>query len=219
MNKVELNKKILELAQKWFYMPLSENASTPIEKIVDLCESYLKENPYDTDIWIKLALAVYTCPYSDDIKAMECMNAILSYDPTNPYALIILGYMESHWSRITDATFGKLSLVKDENNEIMSMVEFVKAWYYLEHNNDELYQKTLEHSVTLYPHVRNCINLAGLYFEQGRIEESTKLKDLGLANIQLLVDYSGNKPVPFYDITDLNHFLDTRIKEIRAITG
>ena len=103
-----ITNKINGLAKEWFYMPLSEDGNIPIKEIVNLCEPYLKEHPHATDIWIKLALAVYTCPYSDDIRAMECMNAILSYDPLNPYALIILAYIESHMFGITDATFEKL---------------------------------------------------------------------------------------------------------------
>ncbi|MCL5875207.1 MAG: hypothetical protein M1114_01920 [Candidatus Dependentiae bacterium] len=216
MTKIELNSKIAELAKEWFYLVDRTKSGDLIQKIVDLCEQYLEEYPQDTDICIKLALAVYTSPFCDDLRAMECMNAILSYDPLNPHALIILAYMESHWIRITDATFEKLSLVQDEGNEIMSMIEFVKAWYYSEHNNRELYQKALENSVALWQsHVKNYVSLGWLYINQGKIEVGEKLKAIGLANVKVR---SNIHNIKYFNITDINHFLDERIKGTRITT-
>ncbi|MCL5875206.1 MAG: hypothetical protein M1114_01915 [Candidatus Dependentiae bacterium] len=212
MTKIELNKKIEELAKEWFYLIDRKNSNKIIQNIVDLCDPYLQEYPRDTDIWIKLALAVYTTSYADDIKATECMNAILSYDPLNPYALIILGYMESNsWHGITDATFERLCSIQVDDNEVMSMIELVKAWYYSEHNNDELYRKTLESSVALcQKHVRNCVNLGGLYIRQGRIHEGEKLQALALNNIKVKYIYPNN--TKYFSITDLDEFFNERIK-------
>ncbi len=210
MTKIQLEKKISKLNKEWFYLVDRKYSATILQKIVDLCEPYLKDHPQDTDIWIKLALAVYTSPFCDDTKAMECMNEILSYDPLNPYALIILTYMESHWSGITDTTFEKLCSVQVEDGEVMSMIEYIKSWYYLEHKNYELYQKTLEKSVALCQnHIANLIALGGLYTDQGRIEEGKKLTAIGTHNSQLKHAMRDNK---YFDITDMNHFLEERIK-------
>ncbi|MCL5875208.1 MAG: hypothetical protein M1114_01925 [Candidatus Dependentiae bacterium] len=216
-DKIDLNSKIEELAKEWFYLIDRKNSNKIIQSIVDLCDPYLQEYPRDTDIWIKLALAVYTKSYADDIRAMECMNEILSYDPTNPYALIILAYIESHWSRISDTTFEKLSLVQDEDNEIMSTIEYVKSWYYSEQGNKTLYQKSLENSVALcQQHVNNYIDLGWVYINQGKIEEGEKLKAIGLANVKIRYVYSNN--TIYFNFTDVDEFLNERIKGTSTIT-
>ena len=216
MNKEELEKELIKLNREWATIQPRKYSNDVIKKIVGLCEPYLKQHPHDTDIWIQLALAVYVTSYADDIKAIECMNAILSYDPLNPYALIILAYIESHMFGITDATFEKLCSVKFEDNEIMSMIEYVKSWYYSEHKNDEFYQKVLENSVALCKkHVRNCVNLGGLYIEQGRIAEGKKLQDLARSNI---TEISNIHNIKYFNITDINHFLNERIKGTRTTT-
>lgn len=212
MTKIELNKKIAELAREWFYLVDRKKSNGVIQKIVDLCDPYLQKHPHDTDIWIKLALAVYVTSYSDDIKAIECMNTILSYDPLNTYALIILAYIESNcWHGITDETFEKLCFVHVDDNEVMSMIEYIKSWYYAEHKNEELQQQSLEKSIALCQnHVSNYINLAGMYTRQGKIVEGEKLKAIGLSNIK--EERSITTDIKYFDITDINHFLEERIQ-------
>ena len=127
-------------------------------------DEYLSVHPKDTEIWLNYALCMYTFAEGTDYPE-ECLRKILEYDQDNLYAIMLLTYINAHDSHISNQLFEQLCSLKSNDNEILSMIEYEKIWYYNDHEN---YEKVLINSVELCDkHVWNNVNLGRLYIEEG----------------------------------------------------
>ncbi len=146
-------------------------------------DEYLSMHQKDTEIWLRYALCMYTFAEGTDYPE-ECLRKILEYDPNNLYAIMLLAYINAHDSHISDQLFIQLCNLKSNDNEILSMIEYEKIWYY---TDDENYKKVLIKSVELCDkHVWNKVNLGRLYISEGDIKKGQELIIKGLDNVKLI---------------------------------
>ena len=99
-----------------------------------------------------------------------------------------------------------------DSNEINSMLQYVASWSYSKGKKDdpEMEEKLLKESILLCDkHVWNYEHLARLYLQQKRYLEINSLIKKALSNIKKI--YSDDDD---HDITDINEFINERIKGI-----
>ena len=176
-----------------------EKRINAVETIQQVLEEYLNQNPQDTEMWFKLSLTFFL---KNDIQSsIECMEKILSYDPTNAHAFILLAWLHDYWPFIPDELFEKLSNFKVENNKIMAMAEYLKACYYFTKDNEEMQEKALLKSIEYCDEfVWNNQKLAQLYLYQKRSSEAFPLIIKALKNIKQV---SGGEHY-FFNFLDLD---------------
>jgi tetratricopeptide (TPR) repeat protein len=160
-----------------------ERKINAVETIQQLLEEYLKQNPQDTEMWVKLSLTFFL---KEDIQSsIECMEKILSYDPNNVYAFILLVWFHDYWPFIPDVLFEKLSNFNIEDKKIMAMAEYLKACYFFTKHNKEMQEKALLKSIEYCDEfVWNNQKLAQLYLYQKRSSEAFPLIIKALKNIK-----------------------------------
>ena len=204
--------KLKYLSDQW--RRENDDANTPQVKMETLIEEYLKDNPDDVEMLIILALTVDTVPLADCEKAVTILKKVLEIDPHNAYALIICAYIETHNMVMSDDIFERLCAIHNDDPEIMSMIEFVKAWGHETYKDYENYEKSLLKSIELCKHhSRNYKSLGYLYIKRGRVYEGKELLKKALLNIKHI--YSQN-PENKHEIYDINEFLNERIKGIHV---
>ncbi len=169
-------------------------------------DQYLNLHPYDTEIWLKYALCMYDLAEGSDYPE-ECLRKILEYDQNNLSATMLLVYINAHDSHISDQLFRQLCALKSDDNEILSMIEYEKIWYY---KDDENYEKVLVNSVRLCnKHVWNNVNLGRLYITKGEFKKGQELILKGLENIKLI--YNNDT---IYDELSVEEYFNETIKGI-----
>lgn len=188
------------------------------EEMESLIEAYLKDNPFDTEMLIRLALAVYRVPLADNLKAIECLQKVIRLDPENSKALLALTYITLYTiGSVDEDTYKKLCLFKTTDHALLSMIEYAKTLYYFPkafYQNDQnswlLYEESLKKSITYCPNYSNNYFELGDYFiGQGKKEEGKNLIKQGIKNIQHI--YKTPRKDDFYDITDIDRFLHEHI--------
>ena len=212
MNKHELLQIIDDF--KDIYKTTSiENEYIVIERIEKIIDEYLKNNPYDTEIWILQALLVYESPLNDLMKTINCLKKVLIFDPNNTTAALFLGYVYEYSSYIPEDFFHKLLNIKSDNNEIASMIEFVKYFYYRYKENNELIEQTLLQSIALCSnHVWNNIKLDQFYLQNKQIDKAKDYIFQGFNNIQYVYHKEDFKQNFKYNPFDIEEFFNERIK-------
>jgi tetratricopeptide (TPR) repeat protein len=172
-----------------------------------LFEDYLKENQFDTEIWIKLTLLGYMLAH-DDFQAINYLKIILSYDSTNIYAIMLLTYIEAHLGDINKETFEKLCDIESSDKQIMAMIEFEKIWFY---KSDEDVERTLFKSL-LYcdKFVNNNLALSRLYLYKGNVIKGQEFLKKALKNVEYIYD----EEHPYPDILDIEEFFNESLKGI-----
>jgi tetratricopeptide (TPR) repeat protein len=179
------------------------------DELEKLLESYLRDMPHETELWLRLAIVEIYPPFADYDKAVYCLSSILSYDSDNINALLLLAYVSDMFlGGIDDELFKKLNKVSLKEKVCQSMVELAKAWYY-ERRNKQLYEASLLKSIQLSPScVFNYVNLARYYAKTGKIEEAKTLFRKALANVTTL--YTSGKHQD--DPTNKEEFFKVHIK-------
>lgn len=189
-----------------------QNNKNVILQAEEKIEKYLNNNPFDTDIWLLFAMFEYQIPVKDTNKSIECLKNILKYDPSNSTAILLLAaFYNNEFGYIDDDLFTRLNTIKNQNNEIMSMIELAKSWHYgsLLKNNYVAQEESLIKSINLCPYcVRNYINLANLYLEQGKINKGKELLKKAINNIKN-VYFENYDPL---NINDIEEFFNTYFK-------
>ena len=171
-------------------------------------ETFLKHHPYDTEIWIKFALLLH-CLIKDNQKAVECLNNVLHYNSNNVYVTMLLIFISENISPMNDKLFEMLCTLNSPNKEILSLIEYQKAWYYLP-KDEELYRYTLEHSIELCDKfVWNHKALGAFYFFRNEIDIGRILFRKALTNIHHV--YTSHE---FQSVgaCDINEFFNARLK-------
>lgn len=200
-----MNKKIFFEKIKHLY-----EINTPIEKIDFEVENFLQSNPCDIDLLFRLALLVYYVPYADHPQAFKFIDQILKCDNDNAYAILLLTYIYSTSEYIRENLFEKLSKINSNNNDTQAMVEYIKAWYFDQINENKLYESSLLKSIELAPHfVENNFDL-GVFYKKIKPSESKKLLNRALNNVVKINSYN----LENYDPYDINEFFNERIRGI-----
>jgi len=180
-----------------------------LEQAEEILLNYLKEHPHDTEAWLMLMMIEWTPPLEDLERIIKWARAILAYDPTNAYAFLVLA--EAHWfyGGITEDIYVQLDTAKNDDPNVMAMIEIAKAKYleYKEGAEDE-YERVLKKSIEYGPEqARNYHMLGKLYIKQGKIKEGEEVLKKGLENeekAKLLYGDSEDE----YDPTSLTQFLN-----------
>lgn len=167
----------------------------------------------NVEFWISLAIAIVMPPIVDEKTSIAFLNKALAIDNNNPTALLILTYVYEHeLGGIDDMLLHQIKNLHTDSDEINSMLKCVASWSYCESKkyDPEEEERLLKESILLCDkHVRNYKYLARLYFEQERYLEANNLLKKALNNIKKV--YSDDDD---YDITDINEFINERIKGI-----
>lgn len=165
------------------------------------------------ELWISLAIAIVRPPLVDEEKSIVFLNKALAIDHNNPIALLVLAYVYEHeLGGIDDMLLHQIKNLHTDSDEINSMLKYVASWSYRENKkyNPEEEERLLKESILLCDaHVWNYEHLAKLYFKQKRYLEVNSLLRKALKNIKKV--YSDDDD---YDITDINEFINERIKGI-----
>jgi tetratricopeptide (TPR) repeat protein len=167
----------------------------------------------DLEFWLGLALIIVKPPFGDEEKSILFLNKALNIDNDNPIALLILAHVyEFELGGINDMLLYRIKNLNTGSDEINSMLKYVASWSYADgkKNDPEMEEKLLKKSIELCDkHVWNYEHLARLYLKQKRYLEVNSLIGKALENIKKI--YSDDD---IYDKTDINVFLNERIKGI-----
>ena len=203
-----LNAKILELSKRG-----NEEDMLEAEKLL---EHALQDDPQNTDLLLKLAVLVQEFPYVD--LSIPRLEKILSYDPDNALALLILAETNHHlYSEISKPLFDKLTSVTTGNAEIDSMLRYAASWFYdswfYDNNpNDYELEKLLLESINIcQSHVNNYEALAELYMRQARYSEAKIMMQKAIKNVTKIY----TKEIfaaETRDMTDVQKFLALYVK-------
>jgi hypothetical protein len=161
----------------------SDQSEQYLMQAEDLLLEYLKDHSKDTEAWLLLTMIECNPPLYDYDRIAQYTHHILSYDPSNAYASLFLSYADYYLhGQIKVDTYNKLCLAKDNDPEIMAMIEVAKARYF-ESNDAEkcelALKKSIEYSST---QVTNFRMLGELYIKQGKLEKGKQLVEYGLSN-------------------------------------
>ena len=187
-----LDKKILELSKRG-----NQDDMLEAEKLL---EQALQDDPQNTDLLLKLAVLVQESPDFD--LSIPRLEKILSYDPDNALALLVLAETNNHfYGEISKPLFDKLISVTTGNAEIDSMLRYAAYWFYDNNPNDYELEKLLLESINMcQSHVNNYKALAKLYFRQARYSEAKKMFQKAIKNVVMVRAEDRN-------MTDVKKFL------------
>jgi hypothetical protein len=148
-----------------------------------------------------------------NIKLLE--KIVMISEENEAVAVIILAYIKD-FNYIDDDLLNRLNNLQTKNAEINSMIKFMISLAYKERDNIEFQEKYLKESIDIYQgHAWNYMHLEDIYQRQGKKTEAEKLKQMAQSNIKIK-DYS-ELDFKNYDPTDVNDFLNERIKGITSI--
>ncbi len=202
MNKNELHTLI--------EMYSHERSKKNTEALEVFLEDCLKNNPFDTYLWVKLALTVYHRPLFDDLKAIACLEKILEYDPHNVKITLVLIYMVSNCKFFDDELFERLCKLQTQDKALLSLIEYTKSWYYLDEKNDEMYEQCLINSINLCSeYLWSYVDLGQFYLQKGNLIKGHELMKEGLKKLEYVFEEK-----PAKDILNLEEFLNERFKGI-----
>lgn len=194
-----MNNKLLKQIKKLSL----KNKDYELEKTII---KHLKINPFDIDLLLRLALIQMYPPFIDEQKSIECINKVLQLDPSNINAILLLAYIEKHLGIMDTDILEKLSSYKSINNEILSMVELAKSWYYKQINDDIMYEKCLLKSIEFFAgHCKNYFNLGKFYIKHEKMTLGNKLISLSIDNVKKIFK---KQDLEMQDTSDINSFLN-----------
>jgi hypothetical protein len=185
------------------------------QKIEQLLETQLSHEPTNAELWLRLAILESNPPIVDCYKALDCLNKVLEIDSNNTSALLIFAYINYYQiAGVNKALFDKLISFHASSNELNSMLRYATSWYYAQtEKNILLEEKLLRESIELYSlNVWNYVDLARILFTQEKKEEAKTLVKKALGNVKKI--YPPGEEREKYDKTDVNEFLNERIRGI-----
>jgi hypothetical protein len=154
-----------------------------LEYAQQILMDHLITHPQDTDAWLLLIRIECNTPFDDPERIMHYVQHVLSYDPSNAYALLYWSYADYFlMGNLNNELYDNLCMAQSDDIEIMSMIEVAKARYF-QHRDPRKYEEALKKSIEYCStHVTNCRKLGRLYIRQGRIQEGEFLVDQSLQN-------------------------------------
>ncbi len=148
------------------------------------CENCITQHPYDSEILIRFALALYIGPFNSLDESIRYLTCFLNHYSDSSIALL-LAYLQDIWVDGVDAVlFKKLCALEICNKEMQSMIELSKSWYYKKNDKNE-YEQSLLNAIEFFPdYVQHYIDLGTYYFEQNKIVQARAALRMGLKNIK-----------------------------------
>lgn len=212
MEKEKLIKKIKVLTREFYALPEGKDEFTLL-KIEKLLQEYLLFHPSDIEMWFRMAILEFTPPLRDYERITKYLNNILARDPHNAFAIILLSYAQLVFrGTVKEDIFEKLNSIQNQSNEVQSLIELAKSWYYETNNNTTMQEKHLTNSTLLNDQsVYNYKSLASLYSEQGKIKKAISLLERAIDNVKVICNNQNTNCND--DVTDLYLFFDTSIKQ------
>lgn len=197
----ELISKIIELNKKHEDL-----------KIKQLLKVYLKNDPNNIDLLLRLGVFVIFPGIADPYEAIDAFELALKIDKNNVIALLGIAYVNNYClGGVNEKLFFRINSVDVVNNEELSMLKYVASWFYEIKNDNINQEKLLKESIFLCDsHVYNYVGLAKLYIKRNKKNEGIALAKKALSNIKNVYseNYSSNDP------TDYNEFINEGIKGI-----
>lgn len=176
--------------------------------ITKLFKNFLKQNPYDTEIWIKFSLILH-CFFKDYHGALECLHTVLRYNPDNINVIMLFTFISEHIQPMPHDVFEKLCELTTPCKELLSLIEYQKSWYYLQ-KNESLYHYTLENSVELCDgFVWNQKALGSFYFLHDQVEHGRLLFKKALKNIHHVYSF---QEYQFLGSNNIDEFFNAHLK-------
>lgn len=201
--KIDLLKKVARCTETF-----NHNSKHAVHTLTKIFLDYLKTHSYDTDIWIKFALISH-CLLKNDAQALDCLRTILTYNPSNIHVTMLMVFISEKIHPMNDNLFEQLSALQPSNKELLSLIEYQKAWYYLE-KDEALYRYTLENSLELCgKFVWNLKALGTLYFLHNKVNAGRSLFEKALNNIHHIYSIREYETM---GISTLDNFFNTRLK-------
>jgi len=201
--KIDLLKKVTQCVDSF-----NRNSGQYSHTLTKLFSSYLKDNSYDTDTWIKFALISHGL-LKNDAQAIECLTTILTYNPGNLYVTMLLIFIAKKTGSIPDDLFEQLCNLQPASKELLSLIEYQKSWYYLE-KDESLYRYTLENSLDLCgKFVWNLKALGTFYFLDYKISTGRSLFEKALKNIHHIYSMDEYEHI---GIINIDEFFNARLK-------
>ena len=190
---------------------LSKDGSTEtMLKMEALIEKELERNPHNIELLLRFALLEQSVPFADHIKSIWILNIILTYEPDNPLALLVLAGVNHYCGHAMDDNeiFEKLVSYKTDDKETASMLAYAASWYYADIGDKEKLEYMLLKSIELCStHVFNQYDLAKLYLKQNRLEEAKFFVQRAMANVVKILKSDADN-----DYTDVTNYINEMIK-------
>ena len=179
--------------------------SDDIDKAEMLLENYLKENPKDIEMWIRFCVFELQPPLCDGERGLKYIYKVLEMDPNNFEAVMLMACIDRFLASANSVII-KLSQIRTDDPEKLSMIEYAKAWSYerIEEDNykaihgnldgfyksPENYKQTeeaLKKSINLYPcHVYSYKHLARIYNRCNKKASAAKLIKKAIKNVKVI---------------------------------
>ena len=174
-------------------------------------EDLLKVDPYNTDLWLRLAILETIPSLSYYPKAIESLNKILEYDDANFEAILLLICINHYMiGFIEDELIDKIEKIKTNDKEKLSMLEYAKSWYFQRLDKNK-YVESLQKSIELYPyHVFNYEKLAQYYKRNGEFNKANTLIEQALKNVKFIYCEQSNKQE--HDDTSIDKYFNEFVK-------
>lgn len=202
---------MLSLSEKMIeFFKTEKDPEDVIEKYL---ENLIEKDPYNIDLWLRLAIVESDSPIIDHDKAFACIERVFVFDPNNYKAILLYLEMRVISSKIPVWFLEKLNNIKYPSYEYESMIQYLLHWHYSTIRDFEKKIEVLERSVQLYQgHVHNNFRLGQYYYEQGRKKEALLLFERALKNIVKVYTGTGQD----HDYTDVNEYIAEFITGIHA---
>jgi len=198
-----LDKIILELSVRG-----NQDDMLEAEKLL---EQALQNDPQNTDLLLKLAILVQEFPYVS--LSIPRLEKILSYDPDNALALLVLAETNYHlYTEISKPLFDKLTTLITGNAEIDSMLRYAATWFFIIYPNDHELERLLLESINLcQSHVNNYKALAELYMRQEKYSKAKQMMQKAMKNVtKIYTKEVRTKEIS--DMTNIQRFIALYIK-------
>lgn len=180
-------------------------------RIFEFVEKQLAQKTTEPELLFSMARTIIAPPNVDERLSIACLEKILIHDKNNVNALLLITYVYRHYlGGIDEQLLNKILSLHTQNPESNSMLKYVASWSY---DNDPYKQeKLLKTSISEYSeHVWNYVDLARFYLNQGKNIEAKELIKKALSNVKKIYN---NTEITKYDPTDIDEFLNERIKGI-----
>lgn len=223
MNKQETIHTIQNLFTMWLTGADAHLTQENVSEIETILKIYLLEHPQDTDMWLRLALLyVFGWHKREPIESIRCLNNILSYDPDNIQAFLMLAFIESQsfgenrpYGQLRESTLA-LCRLQTNDSEVLSMIAYAKSFYYKKKDLVRYEQYLLKSIAYCDTHVNNLLVLGRYYLKKREFKKGKELIEKALRNIKGIYDVD----IVYTDITDVSEFFNYYYKGIhRSIDG
>ncbi len=155
-----------------------------VEEAEKIIEKYLKDDPSNINLWLRLAVTVINVPLVDYNKSLECLDKVYELNPSNLVALILEVYIHIYClGGVDERLYNKLKSVKTEDKEILSIIKYLMSEYYRD-NNVEKRLCLLKESIFLCDrYTSNYEELAQIYLKKGKKIKAKNLLEKGYQNV------------------------------------